>query len=194
MTRDDDSTYCAWVTARRADLVRTATLLTAGDSWAAEDLVQTTLTRMYVRWSRVRPETVDAYARRCLLNALLDHRRRSATRLERSTMTVPPTAVDDPEPVDRQSAVMAALARLPPRMRAAIVLRHLLDLSVEATADALGCRPGTVKSQTARGLEQLRSELGARQITLDPDPPPANPVLPPRRGAMSARPAGRQTL
>jgi hypothetical protein len=53
-------------------------------------------------------------------------------------------------------------------MRAAVVMRHLLDLSVEETADALRCRQGTVKSQTARGLDQLRIALEAEGIAVDP--------------------------
>ena len=53
--------------------------------------------------------------------------------------------------------LMAALADLPPRQRACVVLRYYDDLSVEAVAETLGCRTGTVKSQTARGLEALRT-------------------------------------
>ena len=52
---------------------------------------------------------------------------------------------------------MTALAELPPRQRACVVLRFYEDLSVEAVAEALGCRTGTVKSQTARGLDALRA-------------------------------------
>ncbi len=65
-----------------------------------------------------------------------------------------------------------ALADLPTRMRAAVVMRHLLGLTVEETADALDCRVGTVKSQTARGLDQLRAALGSRGVTVDPLPEP----------------------
>jgi RNA polymerase sigma factor (sigma-70 family) len=61
------------------------------------------------------------------------------------------------EAVDAE--LLAALKALPERMRAAVVLRHVADLSVEDAADALGCSPGTVKSQTARGLAKLRELL-----------------------------------
>jgi RNA polymerase sigma-70 factor (sigma-E family) len=164
----DDEQFRAWVEDRRGDLLRTAIFLAAGDRWAAEDLVQTTLMRVYVAWPRVRADAVEAYARRSLLNALIDHRRLAATRRELSRVELPETAVSDPPPIDTRSAVFDALAQLPVRMRAAVVMRHLLDLSVEETAEALRCRQGTVKSQTARGLDQLRMALEAQGIALNP--------------------------
>ena len=167
-TRDEQ--YRAYVEARRGELLRTAVLLTAGDQWAAEDLVQTALTRLYVAWSRVRADSLDAYVRRCLLNALIDHRRLAATRHEQTRSELPETAVSDSQRIDMQSAVFAALGGLPPRMRAAVVMRHVVDLSVEETAEALGCRRGTVKSQTARGLDQLRTALRAEGVDVDPVP------------------------
>jgi RNA polymerase sigma factor (sigma-70 family) len=121
--------------------------------------VQTALMRVYVAWPRVRPETVDAYARKALLNALIDNRRRPFARFERSHAQLPEVPVTDPDPTDPEVAVFAALAALPPRMRAAVVLRHLCQLSVTETADTLNCSEGTVKSQTARGLAQLRAAL-----------------------------------
>lgn len=182
-----DQQYRTYVEERRGELVRAAVLLAAGDRWAAEDLVQTALTRLYVAWPRVRPHAVDAYARRCLLNAYIDHRRLAATTREQSRWEVPETAASPAEPVDTQSAVFRALGALPVRMRAAVVMRHLLDLSVEETAAALGCRRGTVKSQTARGLDQLRAALSAQGISVEDERPPAV-SLPPRR-AMGMRPA-----
>jgi RNA polymerase sigma-70 factor (sigma-E family) len=160
VTSHRDEEFRSYVLASRGQLVRTATFLTSGDRHAAEDLVQTALMRLYVAWPRVRDETVDAYARKAMLNALIDNRRRPASRLERSRSDVPDVAVADPLPFNEtESAVFAALAALPPRMRAAVVLRHLLELSVTETADALNCSEGTVKSQTARGLTQLRDAL-----------------------------------
>jgi RNA polymerase sigma-70 factor (sigma-E family) len=156
--RDDQ--FRSYVVTSRAQLVRTATFLTSGDRHAAEDLVQTALMRLYVAWPRVRGESVDAYARKAMLNALIDNRRRPIARFERPRSDVPEVAVCDPAPFNQtESAVFAALAALPPRMRAAVVLRHLLELSVTETADALNCSEGTVKSQTARGLSQLRDAL-----------------------------------
>ncbi|MPZ60120.1 MAG: SigE family RNA polymerase sigma factor [Propionibacteriales bacterium] len=151
--------FRTYVTRNRGPLLRTATLLASGDSHRAEDLVQTVLLRMYVAWPRIRHETRDAYARRTLVNAHLDERRRPHLRHERTHAELPDVVVEDAAPTDTETAVFRALAELPPRMRAAVVLRHLYDVSVSDTADALGCSEGTVKSQTARGLAQLRAAL-----------------------------------
>jgi RNA polymerase sigma-70 factor (sigma-E family) len=158
--RDED--YRTYVVARRASLVRTATFLACGDHHVAEDLVQTALMRMYVAWPRVRKETVDAYARKALVNALIDTRRRGSARHEHSRAELPDVvALEPPAPSDTEHAVFAALAALPARMRAAVILRHLSELSVAQTAEALGCSEGTVKSQTSRALDQLRESLTA---------------------------------
>jgi RNA polymerase sigma-70 factor (sigma-E family) len=159
VTTTRDEQFRAYVQASRSQLVRTATFLASGDRFAAEDLVQTALMRLYVAWPRVRAETVDAYARKSLLNALIDDRRRSFSRHERAHAQVPDIAVHDQPATDTQTAVFHALSVLPRRMRAAIVLRHLSELSVAETADVLNCSEGTVKSQTARGLAALRSAL-----------------------------------
>jgi RNA polymerase sigma-70 factor (sigma-E family) len=159
VTTSRDEQFRAYVQTSRGQLVRTATFLAAGDRFVAEDLVQTALMRLYVAWPRVRTETIDAYARKSLLNALIDDRRRAFSRHERAHADVPEVAVDDQPVEDPQTAVFTALAALPPRMRAAVVLRHLSELSVTETAAALGCSEGTVKSQTARALSQLRIAL-----------------------------------
>lgn len=155
--RDDQ--FRAYVTGRRGGLLRTAVLLSSGNAHRAEDLVQNVLLRMYLSWPRIREGTRDAYARRMLVNAHLDEHRRPHNRRERVHAEVPDVAVEDREPTDIETAVFRALAQLPPRMRAAVILRHLHDISVAETADALGCSEGTVKSQTARGLAQLRAAL-----------------------------------
>jgi RNA polymerase sigma factor (sigma-70 family) len=104
---------------------------------------------------------MDAYIRRTLLNAYLDERRRPWRR-EQAVAAVPDqptTAAELPDPGTRQR-ILAALAAIPPRQRAALVLRFWADMSVEQVADLLHCSAGTVKSQTARGLERLREVLG----------------------------------
>jgi RNA polymerase sigma-70 factor (sigma-E family) len=176
VTTNRDEEFRSYVHASRNQLLRTATFLASGDRHAAEDLVQTALMRMYVAWPRVRSETVDAYARKALLNALIDNRRRPFARFERTHAQLPEIAVDDPTPTDTEAAVFRALAELPPRMRAAVVLRHLLELSVTETADALNCSEGTVKSQTARALGQLRAALTPAVLSPPASPPPGLPT------------------
>src|SRR6266542_454826 len=157
--RAREDQFRAYVLQSRGSLLRTATLLASGNAHQAEDLVQTVLLRMYVSWPRIRSETRNAYARKMLVNAHLDERRRPYARHEQNHAEVPDVAVEAAPPSDTEAAVFRALAELPPRMRAAVILRHLHDASVAETADALGCSEGTVKSQTARGLAKLRASL-----------------------------------
>lgn len=155
-----DAEFSEYVAAHRARLVRTARLLTAGDQAQAEDVVQTALTRLYVHWSRVRrADDPVAYGFRALTNTFLDERRRAHRRREVLTDDRPDTvepAVDH----ETRSMVLAALHDLPPRQRAVVVLRHYLQYDVAATAHALGCAEGTVKSQNAKALSTLRKRLG----------------------------------
>ncbi|SNY39117.1 sigma-70 family RNA polymerase sigma factor [Paractinoplanes atraurantiacus] len=103
----------------------------------------------------------DSYMRRVLLRCLLDERRRPWRR-EVSWDQLPEQPRADTEgPAVERAAIVAALAQLPPRRRAVVVLRYFCDLSVEQTAIELDCTPGTVKSQTARALLTLRETLGA---------------------------------
>ncbi|MDQ1724809.1 MAG: hypothetical protein QOG52_1837, partial [Frankiaceae bacterium] len=95
--------------------------------------------------------------RRTLVNALIDERRRPFWRRESSHALVPDGAA--PPSDGDHSQLRAALAELPPGMRAVVVFRYVYDLSVADTADALKCSEGNVKSQTARGLERLRELL-----------------------------------
>jgi RNA polymerase sigma-70 factor (sigma-E family) len=158
--RDDE--FRAYVSERRPALLRTATLLTAGDAHLAEDLVQQTLIRMYVAWPRIQRRLgPDGYAYRTLVNVLTDQTRRGFWRRERSTDALPEPAVEPELALEERDAVRRALAALPAGMRAAVVLRHWIELDVAETAAALGCTQGTVKSQTARGLERLRDLLEA---------------------------------
>jgi RNA polymerase sigma-70 factor (sigma-E family) len=170
VTTSRDEQFRAYVVASRGKLLRTATFLVSGDRFAAEDLVQTALIGLYVAWPRVRAETVDAYTRKSMLNALIDHRRRPFVRHERSWSRVPDLPFEDVPATDPGAAVFAALAALPPRTRAAVVLRHLSQLSITETAEALGCSEGTVKSQTARGLARLRASLTPESVPTSDSP------------------------
>jgi RNA polymerase sigma-70 factor (sigma-E family) len=164
MTTAQDEEFRSFVLARRVDMVRTATLLTAGDKHLAEDLVQSTLTQLYLAWPAFqRAGNQRAYARRALVNALVDERRRPWRRREQPTPELPEAVAPEISGSDRTEQLNNALRGLPPRMRAAVVFRYFHDLSVAETAEALGCTQGTVKSQTARALDRLRAVLEPAQ-------------------------------
>lgn len=165
MRPTQDVEFEDFVRRHRSQLLWTARLLAASDPHLAEDLVQTTLVKVYLAWGRARHNPA-AYARRTLVNALIDHRRRPSSRHEQPAVSVPDAPVEDPVSVDPH--LVQALADLPPRQRAAVVLRHVHDLSVEEVAKALGCSTGNVKSQTARGLDKLRTLLAPTQLTGEP--------------------------
>lgn len=114
---------------------------------------------MYVRWPRlVRRGGELAYARKAVVSAYLDQvRRRSSTERPQETDHTVASGEDVATAVTTRQALMVALAQLPPRQRACVVLRYFEDLSVEQTAALLGCTEGTVKSQTSRALFSLRS-------------------------------------
>lgn len=146
-----------YVVARSPALTRAAWLLT-GDEAAAEDLVQSALVRMWSRWTGLeRDGSVDAYVRRVLVTTYINGWRRR-WRGEVPTEVLPdgPAATDAHAATDLRLSVRRALAELPPRQRAVVVLRYFEDLTEAQTADALGCSLGTVKSQTARALARLR--------------------------------------
>lgn len=153
-----DAEFTRFVAARWRALTRTAYLLT-GDFHEAEDLVQTTLARVYPAWRRVRPETAEHYVRRALVNT-----NRSRHRRRRVIHLLLPSLPDTPA-VDRgggagglgdRDVLVQALADLPERQRAVVVLRYWEDLPAEEVAATLGCSVGTVKSQASRALAKLR--------------------------------------
>jgi len=152
--RSQEEAYREYVTARMESLRRMAYLL-CRDWHTADDLVSVTLSKLYRHWNRVsRYEHLDAYTRRILTRAWLDERRRM--RRESVTDAVPERAAPESGSSD-PTDVSQLLQQLPPRRRAVLVLRFYCDLSVEETAEILGCTEGTVKSQTARGLDALRA-------------------------------------
>jgi RNA polymerase sigma-70 factor (sigma-E family) len=158
MSVANEGAFRAFALSRRPTLRRSAFLL-CGDWHQADDLVQSALVKLYVAWTRVRSDgPPDAYLHRILVRCYLDERRRPWRRES------PVELVDDAESAARPEEdlldVRAALARLPKRQRATLLLRFWLDMSVGQTADALGCSEGTVKSQTARALTTLRGLLG----------------------------------
>jgi RNA polymerase sigma-70 factor (sigma-E family) len=153
-----DAAFTEFAAANRARLRSTAYLL-CGDWHRASDHVQEGLLRMYVAWPRlVRHGGELAYARKAVVSAFLDARRkRSSSERPTSEPGDRASGEDLAAAVADRDALMAALARLPERQRACVVLRYFEELDVRETAAALGCSEGTVKSQTSRALTSLRA-------------------------------------
>jgi RNA polymerase sigma-70 factor (sigma-E family) len=161
-TRIDE--FTEYAVARQNHLLRTAYLL-CGDWHGAQDLTQTALLNLCKAWSRARrADSVDAYAQKTLINAYVRGRRRLRREREVRAAAISGTQrltpVHDPDRPDTRLALLSALDQLPARARAVVVLRYWEDLSVEATAAALGCSAGNVKSQSSRALARLRVLLG----------------------------------
>lgn len=158
---DDEATaaFTHYVQQTRPRLQRTAYLM-CGDWQLADDLTQETLITLYRRWSAIDQDIGPTpYATRVLVHNV----RRSAKRAWRSheVMTPPPEHARQPtDGFEERQIILKALARLGPRQRAIIVLRYWEDLSVEQTAEAVGCTRGTVTSQSHRALGTLRALLG----------------------------------
>lgn len=159
--RDTDAEFTAFVAAASAELGRVAWFLT-GDGARAEDLLQTTLLRTYLHWSRAsRVEAgPTAYARRVMANARTDTWR--ALRREHlvAPADLPDAALASTADANAERDLLArALATLTPRQRRIVVLRHLVGLPEAEVAADLGVSVGTVKSVASRGLAQLRAVL-----------------------------------
>jgi RNA polymerase sigma-70 factor (sigma-E family) len=149
--------FVEFATAAVPRLRRTAFLL-CGDWHMAEDLAQTTLTKMFVSWRRIRrQDAAFSYASRTLVNTYIADKR--ARRSSEVVTDVLPESLVMPETPETRLVVMAALATLAPRARAVVVLRYWADMSVEQVAEVLGCSPGTVKSQSSRALEKMKAVL-----------------------------------
>jgi RNA polymerase sigma-70 factor (sigma-E family) len=152
----------------RYDLVRRTAYLMCGDWHRADDLTQIAFVKLYGAWSQIRDYgALDAFVRRCLMRATVDESRRPWRR-ERAVEELPEVADVSPISGDFASTVVdrevvrQALEQVPPGQRAVLVLRYYEGLDVSATAAALECSEGNVKSQTARGLAALKAAF-ARQ-------------------------------
>ncbi|AKJ13508.1 RNA polymerase sigma24 factor [Streptomyces incarnatus] len=146
-------------------LMRTAFLLT-GEQHAAEDLVQSTLERVYVSWRKVgAADDPEAYVRRVMINL---HARKHRRRLKEFLAPKDDSGLvheiadtgDRIAQADDRGALLKALAQLPVRQREAVVLRYWEDLTETQAAEAMGCSVGTVKSNAARGIAKLRAIPG----------------------------------
>ncbi|MFD9591144.1 SigE family RNA polymerase sigma factor [Kitasatospora sp. NPDC059973] len=148
-----------------AELARLAHLLT-GETDAADDLAADALLALWQRWDRLRAADHPlAYARGVVAN-MARARIRSAVRERRRVLLFWSRAPERTDGPDTAAVldVRSALARLPFRKRACVVLRHAFDLSEKDTAAALGVSVGTVKSQTSKGMAELERALGARAV------------------------------
>ncbi|ELP69999.1 SigE family RNA polymerase sigma factor [Streptomyces turgidiscabies] len=153
--------YAEFAAARAGHLYRSACLLTAGDTYLAEDLVQETLGRLYVNWGRVsRASNPAGYAQTVLTRTFLTHQRRRSSS-ERATDVLPESAVPSAgTDVTMRLTLVEALAQLPPKDRAVVVLRYWEDRSIEETAGAMNVTSGAVRSRCLRALARLRVLLG----------------------------------
>jgi RNA polymerase sigma-70 factor (sigma-E family) len=158
MARRDEGEFLDFADAIWPQLRRTAYLM-CGDWERAADLAQEALIRLYVAWPRLdHGRGVRSYARKAVVSAAIDHGLKRSSGEVVGLAEPPGRAIEDlTTGVLDRLVLMDALATLPPRQRACVVLRYYEDLSVDAAAEVLGCRPCTVKSQTARGLDALRA-------------------------------------
>lgn len=159
MKSAQEDQYLEFVAERAKALYRSAYVLAAGDTHLAEDLVQETLSRVYVHWKRVaRADSPAAYAQTVLVRTSLTLRRRRSTG-ECPTGNMPDSAAAGPDAALRLT-LLAALGQLPPRDRAVLLLRYWEDRSIEETAGMLRLSSSAVRSRGTRALNRVRALLG----------------------------------
>jgi RNA polymerase sigma-70 factor (sigma-E family) len=160
MRRTQAPGFDEFVALRWSTMIHFSRLLTGGNQHRAEDLLQDGLVRLWSAWPKVGDQAPEPYLRRILARSAA----RSARRLwwgERPTGQLPDRggALDESGAVDERTRLEAALASLPERQRAAVVLRYYQDLSEGQVAEALGCPVGTARSLVSRGVAGLRTAL-----------------------------------
>ncbi|WP_218617503.1 SigE family RNA polymerase sigma factor [Cryptosporangium aurantiacum] len=155
MRKADEERFTAFVE-ERMDRWRRSAFLLCRDWHTADDLVSTTVTKLFQHWRKVcAADNPDAYAQRILARSWLDERRRPWRR-EHASDELPDRGLSPDDRVEDHASLEALLDAVGPRQRAVLVLRYYLDFSIEETAEILRIAPGTVKSQAARGLASLR--------------------------------------
>jgi RNA polymerase sigma-70 factor (sigma-E family) len=161
MARRDSTAFAEFAAARSTALYRAAYLM-VGDHALAEDLLQEALTKTYVAWPKLRDVSkAEAYTRKAITTTAISWWRRKSWQQERPRGDVPERPyAEHSEDVAQRDWLWNELQSLPPRQRAAIVLRFYEDLTEAQTADAMGVTVGTVKSQVSDGLKKLRARLG----------------------------------
>ena len=159
MTTED---YTAYVEGAWQRLFRTAYALT-GDVRAAEELLQSTLVKVYVSWRRVaRADSRDAYVRRVMVNQATSGWRSRRHRDE--VLTAEPRRADGAGPsfdadLATSDELWGLVQALPPRQRAVVVLRYYEDLTEREIGNVLGIAPGTVKSLASAAMSKLRAQM-----------------------------------
>jgi RNA polymerase sigma-70 factor (sigma-E family) len=162
----DEQEYTEYVTARMPALRRLAFQL-VGDTHRADDVVQVAITRLYQHWHKAQAATnLDAYVRRIVVRSFLNSNRLgwSRVRLVGAPADTPMLGPSHGPDIETREEVRAALATVPPKARAVLVLRFLHDLPVAEVATMLGCSEGNVKSQTSHGLAALRRALDTQPL------------------------------
>ena len=163
----DDSArreFAEFAAARAGALIRVAYVL-AGDQHAAEDLLQTALTKAAARWGRIHTAP-EAYVRQVMYREQVDSWRRRARHRESTMADVPEQAAAVPDiSAETRLSLQQALRALPPGKRAVLALRYFEDLHETQVASILGCSVGTVRSQTYKALTQLKAALASAGLT-----------------------------
>jgi RNA polymerase sigma-70 factor (sigma-E family) len=164
-SRPDAGAFSEFAAARSRSLFRTAYLV-LGDYQLAQDLVQESLVKAYVAWPRLRdPARAEAYTRRIIVTTSISWRRRRGFH-ERPSADLPDTvAPDQTDLLGIHDELWAELRLLPPRQRAAVVLRYCEDLSEARTAELMGCSVGSVKRHSSLGLAKLRASSDITAVT-----------------------------
>ncbi len=163
-TNRPDEDYREFVKSRAAPLHRTAYLL-CGDWHLADDLVQEALAKAFRHWRRVRrADNPDAYVQRILINEANRHWRRRRDIVAPGGAEPEAATGDFSDDVVDRAELLRALLCLPARQRATVVLRYLEGMSERETAAVLRCTEGTVKSQTFRALNTLKTVLRREEL------------------------------
>jgi RNA polymerase sigma-70 factor (sigma-E family) len=163
LRKAEEAEFHAYVSTRMDQWRRSAYLL-CQDWHLADDLVSVAVTKLYRSWAKAsRADNRDAYAQKVLTSCWLTERGRGWRRREQFAADPPEQQWAPPDQIGDRESLAALLRSLGPRQRAVLVLRFYLDYSVEETAAILQISAGTVKSQSARGLETLRAAAPAPQ-------------------------------
>lgn len=172
MGHRDTAAFAEFAAARSGAMFRAAYLM-VGDHALAEDLLQEALTKTYVAWPRLRDvNNAEAYTRKAITTTAISWWRRKSWQNERPRDDVPERDhACHGDDIAERDWMWRELQSLPPRQRAAIVLRYYEDLTEAETADLLDITRGTVKSQAQKALAELRANVGGHPAIYPPTGP-----------------------